>query len=340
MKIFLPFQNKGIGFLGVGTFAKKFQAGMKKRGHEVFFEYRPDYDVLMMIVQAPFVYLREAKKRSIPIVQRLDGVFYWTTSQWLFPFLNLKATLIRHLFTDFTIYQSEFSKYSANTFLGKKQPDPSALIYNGVDLDVFTPIGESKDLRENHDQKIFFTVSGFRRKDQIIPMLEALKIYKRKYGDNFKVLIVGPFKENVAFIPDQYRDFKNVQFLGKIENVDLPKYERSADVFLFTHLNPPCPNNIIESLACGLPVCGVADGAMAELIEHGKTGRLIEARGNGFWTARKLNLEAFADNLHEIVEHRSTYSKSCRHFAEEHLALEMMTDQYLVAINKAIEHQR
>lgn len=340
MKIFLPFQSTGIGFLGVGTFAKKFKAGMEAKGHEVFFEYQPDYDVLMMIVQAPFAYLREAKRRHIPIVQRLDGVFYWTTSQWMFPLLNLKALLIRHFFADFTIYQSQFSKYSANTFLGKKQPDPSALIYNGVDLDVFTPTGESINLRDNPDQKIFFTVSGFRRRDQIVPMLEALKIYKRKYGDNFKVLIVGPFKKNVASIPDQYRDFKNVRFLGKIENTDLPKYERSADVFLFTHLNPPCPNNIIESLSCGLPVCGVADGAMSELIEHGKTGRLIEARGNGFWAARNLNLEAFADNLHTIVENRPAYSKACRRYAEEHLTLDMMTDQYLLAMEKALKNQQ
>lgn len=339
MKVFLPFQSKGVGFLGVTTFAKKFQAGMEAKGHEVFFEYRPDYDVLMMIVQAPFVYLREAKHRHIPIVQRLDGVFYWTTSRFMFPLLNLKATLIRHCFTDFTIYQSQFSQYSSNTFLGKKYRDPSALIYNGVDLDVFTTQGKRIDLRDNPDQKIFFTVSGFRRKDQIVPMLEALKIYKQKYGDNFKALIAGPFKENVAFIPGQYRDFKNVQFLGKIENTDLPTYERSADVFLFTHLNPPCPNNIIESLACGLPVCGVADGAMPELIQPGKNGLLIEARGNGFWKARKLNLEAFADNLHQIVQNQSAYAQASRQLAKEKLSLEYMVDQYVSALEKAVENQ-
>src|SRR5215204_1312230 len=107
MKIFLPFQVKDIG--GPSTFAKKFQLGMEELGHTVVYDYCNDYDVLFLIVQCPLKYLIDAKRRGKKIVQRLDGTYYWTVSGWKFPLLNAKATYIRHLFTDFTVYQSDFS---------------------------------------------------------------------------------------------------------------------------------------------------------------------------------------------------------------------------------------
>ena len=329
MKIFLPFSGTGPSFMGVGTFAAKFKKGMEQAGHEVFFEYRSDYDVLFMIVQAPFQYLTEAKRRKKPIVQRLDGVFYWSVSGWRYPLLNMKARIIRHFFADFTIYQSEYSKYSAEKFLGKKRNDSSALIYNGVDIHAFSPHGNKAPIRNNPDQAIFFTVSGFRREDQILPILKAVKIYERKFGNNFTLLIAGPFGKKVEDIPHKASDYKNVIFLGKMGNEDIPLYERAADVFVFTHLNPPCPNNVIEALASGLPLCGIADGAMPELIENGKTGLLLEAKGDAFWKHRAFDAQSFAENIHTLVKEKSRYSTACRSIAEEKFSLDTMIKQYL-----------
>ncbi|MEK7549640.1 MAG: glycosyltransferase family 4 protein [Patescibacteria group bacterium] len=326
MKIFLPFTVKGIG--GTATFALKFKEGMESLGHEVFFEYRPDYDVLLTIVQAPFRYLLDAKKRKKKIIQRLDGTWYWTVAGWKFPLYNLKAQIIRHWFADFTIYQSAYSQFCSEVFLGKKQHDRSALIYNGVDLSLFSPLGDTRTLRDNKEQRIFFTASAFRRADQILPLLQALKIYQKKYGDNFKCLVAGTFSKKVASLPQKWSHFKQVEFLGKIDNKDLPAYERGADVFLFTHLNPPCPNNILEAMACGLPICGVDDGAMAELVQTGKNGLLLETKGTGFWKKRALNLGLFADNLAQITKNQKAYSEESRRIAEEKFSLKQMLERY------------
>jgi len=326
MKIFLPFTPTWIG--GSVTFSEKFKRGMERRGHQVFFQKPKEYDILFLIVQAPFKYLLEAKKENIPIVQRLDGTYYWSVSGWKYPLYNLKARIIRNIFTDFTVYQSKYSKYCAEKFLGKKRNDPSAIIYNGVDLDCFSPEGEAINLRDNNEQKIFFTVSAFRRPDQIIPIFEAVKKYQERYGSNFKLVIAGTFSGRATEIPEKYKNFNNTVFLGKIENEALPKYEREADVFLFTHLNPPCPNNIIEALACGLPVCGVADGAMPELVIPGENGLLIKTKGDAFWKPRDLNLEAFANNLRTLIENKQTYSAECRREAQKKFSLENMIKKY------------
>lgn len=329
MKIFLPFQGTGSGYMGVGTFARKFKLGMEACGHEVFFEYRADYDILFLIVQAPFKYVWEAKRRKKPVVQRLDGVWYWSVVGWKFPLYNVKAQLIRHFFADFTVYQSRYSKYCVEKFLGKKRKERAAVIYNGVDLSVFSPEGERmEDLRDNPEQKIFLTASSFRRLDQIVPILETLKYYRAKHGDNFKLLVAGPFSGKTAGIPAQYRSFRNVCFLGKIENADLPKFERAADVFLFTHFNPPCPNNVIEAMACGLPICGVADGAMPELVVHGQNGLLMPMRGDAFWRKRSYDLEAFADNIHTILQKQEEFSKKSRKSAQDSFSLDRMILSY------------
>lgn len=327
MKIFLPFKIRDIG--GPSSFAKKFQDGLQKRGHEVFFEYRADYDILFLIVQAPFKYLIEAKWNGKKIVQRLDGTHYWSVQGAMYFFLNLKAKIIRHIFANFTVYQSQYSKYCAEKFLGKKTQDPSAIIYNGVDLKLFSPNGEKIDMRDNPKQNIFFTATAFRRENQIVPIIDALKIYSRKFSDNFKFLIAGTFTDDIAYIMQKYADFRNIVFLGKINNEDLPKYERAADVFLFTHSNPPCPNNVIESLACGLSVCGVADGAMSEIIDDGKTGILTPAEGDAFWTPRKYDQKAFADNVHAIVSAQRKFSENARQLAEQRFSLDSMIDAYI-----------
>ncbi len=326
MNIFLPFKNRGIG--GTVTFAHKFKEGMEKKGHNVFFEYQPDYDVLFLVVQAPFKYLQDAKRHHKKIIQRLDGVYYWSVASWKYPLFNAKARIIRHAFTDFTIYQSNYSQYCVEKFLGKKH-EKSTVIYNGVDLELFSPIGPKKLVRENPAQQLLFTASAFRREDQIIPMLEALKIYEKKYTGNFKLYIAGTFTKKLEYIPKKYTYFKNIQFLGRIENHELPAYERSADVFLFTHLNPPCPNNVIEAMACGLPICGVADGAMAELVTSGKEGILLPTTGDAFTTPRSLNLEAMADNINRLMQDRSTYARAANVRAQKDFGLDFMTKEYI-----------
>ncbi len=337
MKIFLPFTIKGIG--GTATFALKFKSGMEQQGHEVFFDYREDYDVLFLIVQCPLAYLWDAKKKGKKIIQRLDGTYYWSVSGWKYTLYNLKAKIIRHFFTDFTIYQSEYSKYCAEKFLGKKHSDPSSLIYNGVDLELFSSKGDTINIRDNPQQKIFFTASAFRRKDQIIPILQAMERYRTKYSDDFKLLVAGTFSPAVSHIPAQWSHFKNIHFLGKINNEDLPRYERSSDVFLFTHLNPPCPNNVIEAMACGLPICGVADGAMNELVRTGVNGELIPVSGDAFWKQRIYDSDAFTDNLKHIVDHQKEYSQQSRKDALDRFSIHHMIGKYAEILNSLTKKQ-
>lgn len=328
MKIFLPFALQDTG--GTSTFAKKFGQALEKAGHEVFYTFREDYDILFIIVQCNPLYLLHAKLHKKKIIQRLDGVYYWSVAGWKYPLLNFPPSFIHRFFADFTVYQSQYSKYCADKFLGKRNDERYSIIYNGVNTEFFTLTGEKiENLRDNPEQQIFITASKFRRKDQILPLIEALDIYKRKYTDNFKFLIIGDFTREVTDLPQQFSQFTQLHFLGKIRNEDLPKYERSSDVFLMTHLNPPCPNNIIEAMACGLPICGVNDGSMSELTVPGENSLLIPTEGDAFWQGRVYDTEQFADNLSRIMSNLTSYSQKSREIVEKNFSLDTMTQKYI-----------
>ncbi len=326
MKILVPFTVRDIG--GPSSFVRKFQTEMERRGHAVTFDEGTEYDLVLVIVQAPFSTLFRARKLKKPIIQRLDGVYYWSVAKWRFPLLNLKAAIVRHFFTDYTVYQSEYSKRSAERFLGRTVRIPSTIIYNGVDTERFSPEGKTEALRDTPDQQVFFTASEFRRKDQILPILHALEYYHEHYSQSFKFVIAGSFNRELAGFDKELGRYPWAQFLGKISNEDLPSYERAADVFLFTHLNPPCPNNIIEAMSSGLPICGIRDGAMPELINEGNNGLLVPTNGEAYWQTRNYDPVTFANNLARIIENRERFSRESRQYAQQRFSLETMIDQY------------
>jgi len=328
MKIFIPYKIKDTG--GTSTFAKKFKKGLEEKGHEVFFEFRKDYDFLFVIIQCNPLYLLHAKLNKKKIIHRLDGLYYWSVAKWKYPLLNFLPKIIHKFFSDFTVYQSQYSKYCAEKFLGKRKDEKYSIIYNGVDTELFSPEGKKiENLRDNPDQKIFITASRFRREDQIVPIIEALEIYRNRHDKNFKFLIVGDFSGEINDFPEKFNNFTYLKFLGKIPNEDLPKYERSSDVFLMTHLNPPCPNNIIEAMASGLPICGIADGSMREITKLGENSLLTETKGYAFWKRREYDTEKFADNLVEIIKNREIYVKNSRKIAEERFSLDEMLSNYI-----------
>jgi glycosyltransferase involved in cell wall biosynthesis len=333
MKIFLPFHPKSIG--GTSTFALKFKDIMYDFGHEVSFEPTTDYDLLFLIVQAPFKYLQDAKKRRKKIVQRLDGVYYWSIAKAWFPLYNAKSALIRALYSDHCIYQSEYCRASCNLFLGPSSK-PSSIIINGVDLNIFKPEGTKINLRKKTKELVIFNASDFRYRHQIDPILEAVEIYRNKIDRNARLVLAGSFSREIESYPNGVLQQSWINYLGPIKNKDLPLYERSSDMFIFTHTNPPCPNNIIEAMACGLPICGLADGSMPELCVDEVNSTLLKVDGSGYWSTNRVNPDRLAQNIAKISKKLQDYSRESRRIAKQKFSLHEMGHSYEVIFTKIL----
>ena len=86
-------------------------------------------------------------------------------------------------------------------------------------------------------------------------------------------------------------------------------------------------------MACGLPICGVADGAMGEIAKEGENSELIASEGDAFYNQRQLDLLGFADNIHKIMNNQALYSAHSRKIAEERFRVETMVEQYSSIFN-------
>jgi len=331
VKIFIPFDTRIGG--GTASFVNKFGDYLKKQGHFVTNSYSINYDILFVVAQCKFRYLWDAKIKGKKIIQRLDGVYYpMSVVGKNYRFFNLHLKIIRKYFADYCIYQSKYSEKVCNIYLGAINK-PKTIIYNGVDVNTFSHEGVKCVQKDSENQKIFVTTGRFRRADQIVPLLDMLELFRKKYDDNFVFYVIGALTDELKKIVDNYKNL-NIKCIENVANAKLPGYLRSCDVFLFSSLNPPCPNSVIEAMSCGLPICGIADGSMLELTEGGKNSELVATQGEGFMEGREIDIIKMVDNFKKILDYRESYAKRSREIAVERLGIERMAQDYLKIFNE------
>lgn len=73
------------------------------------------------------------------------------------------------------------------------------------------------------------------------------------------------------------QDREHVTFAGFVQNHELLKHYRSADIFLFPSVvHEAFGVPIVEAMAVEVPVIASRQGGITELVEHGKTGLLVK----------------------------------------------------------------
>ena len=140
---------------------------------------------------------------------------------------------------------------------GEKREDECTTILNGVNKKIFYPAEKKRKVVE---KARFVTTGTFRNIDIIEPVVKALDTLKDRF--NFELAVVGPIKEELSNLVD--RDY--IIKTGETTLIEVAEILRAGDIFIYSHLNPPCPNSVIEAVSCGLPVVGFNSGAMTELL--------------------------------------------------------------------------
>ncbi len=327
MKILLPFEIKDIG--GTATFATMFRDRVSVNGHTVLDHFQHEFDSLFIIADCPLWIPMYAKLTGRKVVQRLDGVYHPATPAGrLYPLYNLKMWFIHRFLADTVIYQSKFSQHSCELFLGKTGAKHTTIIYNGVDTEKIPTRNPSVTGQPTK----LITFAKFRRRDQIEPILESVKLLN---PESYSLDIYGSHTENLRSLFTGLPD--NICFMGKQENQTILQLLSQYDIFLFSDQSA-CPNSVLEAMAAGLPTVAFGRGSIPELIESGYNGEVVSLQKNFLsfshsYPFEKADFGAFAKSISAAAGNTSYYSKNSIIVSHERFALQRMMERYEDLLN-------
>lgn len=313
----------------MASFRLKFEQGLISRGIDVTYDLSANADAVLVIAGTRFLPdLNRARRRGIRIVQRLDGVNWVQRVKWSgvkysvrAEYGNFMLSLIRSRFADKVIYQSEFIRKWWEGWYGVANA-PATVIINGVDLNTYTPEGESDRPTDRYRMML---LEGSLARGLNSGLFHAVSVAE-KLSTKFPMeVVVAGTVDDVTKRNLQSKVL--VKFLGTVPRAEIPKLARSSHLMYCAEVNPPCPNSVIEAMACGLPVIGFDSGALKELVSE-DAGCIVPYGANP-WRLETPDISALAQSAGEVLEKQNQFSAAARKRAEAEFGLDKMVDSYL-----------
>ena len=337
-------QLSGVG--GMVSFQHKLAAGLAARGVRVCFDLSDHpYDAVLVIGGTRQVAeLWRARRRGIRIVQRLDGM-NWVhrrrrtgvrhflraeTGNWLLAY-------IRSRLADHIVYQSDFSQRWWERVHGPTRVG-SSVIYNGVDLSLYTPQGPHErpeggyrvllvegSLMGGYEMGLEVAVALVNR---LASRLES--VHSLPEGGAVELMVAGRVSPEVRDRWSSRVQGASLCWAGLVPRERIPDLDRSAHLLYSADINAACPNSVIEALACGLPVLAYDTGALPELVSPG-AGRIVPYGGDP-WRLDPPDTSALVEGGLEVLEGGQKVRLAARARAEAAFGLDQMVERYLAAL--------
>jgi len=309
------------------------------RLNEHFPEDRRGYNTVYLLSNTPYLprtALELLKRRGIPMVLNQNGVFYgaWFAGDWHAK--NREMAAAYHL-ADHVFWQSGFCRRSADRFLGERK-GPGEVLYNAVDIARFAPADERPA------RPVTFLVAG-KLEHHLYPRIgDALEALARlrAAGRDVALKIAGSVDETCR---DRCRSDVIRLGLGSVVTVhggydqaNAPAMYRSADIYVMTKPNDPCPNTVIEAMACGLPVVYAANGGVPELVAD-KAGWAMPC-AEDFEAMRWPSVDALADAMDQAAGSWPGAAGKARACAVERYDLERWIARHRAVFDTLLEERR
>ena len=171
-------------------------------------------------------------------------------------------------------------------------PDKVKCIYNGIDLSVIPNLVKV-------EPKTIFTAGrlvpwkGFSALISMMKLLPEWKLYIA--GD-------GPYKAELEKIVETTGVSSQVFFLGQVERSVLIQKMQNCDVFVLNTHFESFSFQIVEAMAAGIPVITTNVGNLSEIIDHGKSGVLVNPD----------DIEAIISNVHTLSSNKEVRENMMR----------------------------
>lgn len=150
------------------------------------------------------------------------------------------------------------------------------VIYNAVEEfpeTLPTKTGVRKQLGLPENKHLILTVGrlvSWKGIDRLINVIARLE-------RDMSLLIIGdgPQKNKLTELANILKVTDRVRFLGKLERKQVLCYLRASDIFVLNSTYEGLPHVVLEAMSVGIPVVATAAGGTPELVQDGRSGRLI-----------------------------------------------------------------
>ena len=151
-------------------------------------------------------------------------------------------------------------------------------------------------------------------------LLEAMPEILRRWP-NARLLVIGRGELDVALKEqvEQLAVGANVHFLGMRQ--DVPRLLSVLDVFILPSLSEGLSLALLEAMASGKPVVATRVGGNPELIDHGRTGFLIQPEDGKDLAAHLLNLLSDPGMMQQ-------FGRQASERVQQHFSMGQMVDRY------------
>ena len=180
------------------------------------------------------------------------------------------------------------------------------------------------------DQKIhIIAIGAFLYRKGFGYFSEALLMLGAEVRERFVIHLVGDGRDRDAIVKkiEDNNLCDSFEFLGVITQV--PYILSQMDVFMLPTQLDTMPIAIIEAMMCGLPIVSTNIGEIPEMIQHGKSGLIIEP-----------NVKSVANALDWLLRNNSCFLQmghESRKLYEKKFSLNRMINSYSQVINRTIK---
>jgi glycosyltransferase EpsD len=223
---------------------------------------------------------RKARKQGTKVIYTAHGFHFCKGAppvNWLF-YYPIEKTLARYTDCLITINQEDY-QLATQHFKAKRVEHVHGV---GINTENFKPANEKekihlkKSFGYHPDDFLLFYAAEFNKNKNQQFLLQSLALIKDEIP-HAKLLLAGkgPLLENCRELAANLGIFHMVEFLGYRN--DLQKIVPMCDVAVASSLREGLPVNIMEAMACGLPVVALDNRGHRELVHNNKNGWVIDS---------------------------------------------------------------
>jgi glycosyltransferase involved in cell wall biosynthesis len=281
-----------------------------KKGFNIIYTngYEPDYETCLV-----------AKRSGIPVIININGLHY---KAWYGPGWKKQNKPVKYVYeiADYVIFQSRFSRLSAERFLGK--PDGKwDIVYNAVDTEKFSPRAQNSSKK---DRLVLLCAGNHLSFHRLEIPVRALKALIQK-GVKSELIIAGPLNRGRGYFNVDGRIQRLIKklglegfirFSGAYTQKDAAQIYHSAHILVHMQYNDVCPTTVIEAMACGLPAVYSQSGGTPEIVgSDAGIGLPVETDWDNY---RVPKVQDVADAIMRVAEDKDVMSQAARNRAVQY----------------------